>query len=305
MFDPSIGRWISVDPIDFEAEDANLFRYVRNDASNLTDPSGLQDRKRLMDLFDIKPQCHHPWVHWPRDKPVPVKPVPVAPLGGTMPPVVALPNEGFFDHWDRIFPPSGTKDSILGDVRAWGFERVPLPKGPPHDICYGDISMFPGKITSPRVTRCGTAQGWSGIVPDGRYVGLTGCGSCVGVVLIPPKKGMYTYVLHFGAKNPALDGFKKVGFAREVSDDPLGVQYSTHTEVLKGYRAVICGAENTNGNDTTRHTLLDVTSFLRKFDVSIQAYIPAAEFLVDAEGKLYWTANLGPNSTASGGLYHK
>ena len=41
MFDPSVGRWLSVDPIGFEAGDVNLFRYVENNPTNNTDPSGL------------------------------------------------------------------------------------------------------------------------------------------------------------------------------------------------------------------------------------------------------------------------
>ncbi|MBI1916597.1 MAG: hypothetical protein HYS12_17955 [Planctomycetes bacterium] len=42
MFDPTIGRWTTEDPIGFEAGDANLFRYVGNDPTNATDPSGLK-----------------------------------------------------------------------------------------------------------------------------------------------------------------------------------------------------------------------------------------------------------------------
>jgi hypothetical protein len=41
LFDPKIGRWISEDPIGFQAADPNLYRYAGNDATNLTDPSGL------------------------------------------------------------------------------------------------------------------------------------------------------------------------------------------------------------------------------------------------------------------------
>jgi RHS repeat-associated protein len=38
----STGRWMSVDPIGFEARDVNLYRYVGNAASSLVDPNGLQ-----------------------------------------------------------------------------------------------------------------------------------------------------------------------------------------------------------------------------------------------------------------------
>jgi hypothetical protein len=42
MYDPTTGRWLSEDPIGFTAEDMNLYRYVKNDPINATDPSGLQ-----------------------------------------------------------------------------------------------------------------------------------------------------------------------------------------------------------------------------------------------------------------------
>jgi len=39
----SLGRWISQDPIGFEAGDANLYRYVGNGPGNNTDPTGLEE----------------------------------------------------------------------------------------------------------------------------------------------------------------------------------------------------------------------------------------------------------------------
>ena len=41
-YDPTIGRFISEDPIAFDGGDANLLRYVGNGPTNFTDPSGLQ-----------------------------------------------------------------------------------------------------------------------------------------------------------------------------------------------------------------------------------------------------------------------
>jgi len=41
MYDPGIGRWLQQDPIGFRAGDANLYRYVGNKPTNMTDPSGL------------------------------------------------------------------------------------------------------------------------------------------------------------------------------------------------------------------------------------------------------------------------
>jgi RHS repeat-associated protein len=43
-YDPSLGRWISQDPISFAAGDANLYRYVGNGPLDGTDPSGLKER---------------------------------------------------------------------------------------------------------------------------------------------------------------------------------------------------------------------------------------------------------------------
>ena len=42
MYDPSVGRFLSEDPIGFAGGDANLYRYVGNSPTNFTDPSGLQ-----------------------------------------------------------------------------------------------------------------------------------------------------------------------------------------------------------------------------------------------------------------------
>ena len=41
MFDPSIGRWMEEDPLGFQAQDTNLYRYVENDPTNAADPTGL------------------------------------------------------------------------------------------------------------------------------------------------------------------------------------------------------------------------------------------------------------------------
>jgi RHS repeat-associated protein len=40
-YDPSIGRFIGEDPLEFKAGDSNLYRYVANNSTNRTDPLGL------------------------------------------------------------------------------------------------------------------------------------------------------------------------------------------------------------------------------------------------------------------------
>ncbi len=41
MFSPTLGRWVQNDPIEYEADDPNLYRFVSNNPPNFTDPSGL------------------------------------------------------------------------------------------------------------------------------------------------------------------------------------------------------------------------------------------------------------------------
>jgi len=41
MYDTNIGRFLSEDPLQFDADDENLYRYVGNNPTNLVDPSGL------------------------------------------------------------------------------------------------------------------------------------------------------------------------------------------------------------------------------------------------------------------------
>jgi uncharacterized protein RhaS with RHS repeats len=42
-YDPATGRWMSQDPLGFDAGDSNLYRYVANRPTEFTDPKGLQD----------------------------------------------------------------------------------------------------------------------------------------------------------------------------------------------------------------------------------------------------------------------
>lgn len=41
MYDPAVGRFLSEDPLGFDAGDTNLQRYVGNSSPNFTDPSGM------------------------------------------------------------------------------------------------------------------------------------------------------------------------------------------------------------------------------------------------------------------------
>ncbi len=53
-YDPVVGRWLEEDPIGFEGGDKNLYRYVKNDPTNVTDPSGLAARiGRIESAFPV------------------------------------------------------------------------------------------------------------------------------------------------------------------------------------------------------------------------------------------------------------
>lgn len=41
MYSPTLGRFVTKDPIGFQAGDVNLYRFVENDPANRTDPTGL------------------------------------------------------------------------------------------------------------------------------------------------------------------------------------------------------------------------------------------------------------------------
>lgn len=56
MYDPTIGRWTTEDPIGFKAADADLFRYVGNNPTNLTDPTGLQQGMQQGTQQPARPQ---------------------------------------------------------------------------------------------------------------------------------------------------------------------------------------------------------------------------------------------------------
>jgi hypothetical protein len=48
-YDPTVGRFISQDPIGFAGGDANTYRYVGNGPTDATDPSGLADGPRYVE----------------------------------------------------------------------------------------------------------------------------------------------------------------------------------------------------------------------------------------------------------------
>jgi hypothetical protein len=55
-YDPTVGRWISQDPIAFDGGNPNLYRYVGNDPTDLVDPRGLEDEAPIkIDPIRVSP----------------------------------------------------------------------------------------------------------------------------------------------------------------------------------------------------------------------------------------------------------
>ncbi len=53
-YDSTTGRWISQDPLGFDAGDSNLYRYVNNRPTGVTDPSGLFGDSPNFGLLQVK-----------------------------------------------------------------------------------------------------------------------------------------------------------------------------------------------------------------------------------------------------------
>lgn len=82
-YQPYLGTWIQRDPIRFNAEDGNLYRYVRNYPTLQIDPAGLQEAPLLENPFADPPR---PWPPFPGVIP-PVITEPWPGYGGRRPPV--------------------------------------------------------------------------------------------------------------------------------------------------------------------------------------------------------------------------
>jgi RHS repeat-associated protein len=59
-YSPEIGRFLSPDPIGFDAGDMNLYAYVGNDAVNLTDPAGLVSNRMMTNNKAVGLQAMNP-----------------------------------------------------------------------------------------------------------------------------------------------------------------------------------------------------------------------------------------------------
>ena len=57
MYSPTFGRFLQTDPLEFEAKDGNLVRYVRNQPTGLSDPFGLDYLCTVVAAVNKDPNC--------------------------------------------------------------------------------------------------------------------------------------------------------------------------------------------------------------------------------------------------------
>jgi RHS repeat-associated protein len=68
-YDPAVGRFVSEDPIGFAAGDANLYRYVGNEATGKVDPSGLERDDNIAIHQERREKAdHESQAQWKRDE---------------------------------------------------------------------------------------------------------------------------------------------------------------------------------------------------------------------------------------------
>ncbi|HQH45859.1 MAG TPA: RHS repeat-associated core domain-containing protein, partial [Candidatus Aminicenantes bacterium] len=68
-YDPGVGRWLSEDPIGFDGQDPNLYRYVGNSPGDSVDPSGLDGKKQPLGAGAIKYDNRPTYRDYPYDRP--------------------------------------------------------------------------------------------------------------------------------------------------------------------------------------------------------------------------------------------
>jgi len=93
MFDPSAGRWLTQDPMGFEAGDANLYRYVGNGPTNAVDPEGTDiPGDPSVGQVMPRPKPKPPDLVIPAPPPAPALPAPAGPIiiGPVRPAVVMV-----------------------------------------------------------------------------------------------------------------------------------------------------------------------------------------------------------------------
>jgi hypothetical protein len=155
MFDPTLGRWIEEDPEGFSAGDTNLYRYVGDNPTDETDPSGMQA------VGTAKPPPK------PSDVVGTDKPSPSGPLPNSEPPKLPpglLPVEGitqgvtqsgsssFGKSVDLAAPSGGAVESLPQPAPAQPDDVLPMPRVLPDDVLPMPRELPAAPISTPECT---------------------------------------------------------------------------------------------------------------------------------------------------------
>lgn len=120
MYDPTVGRWLSADPIGFAAGDVNLYRYVGNVVVRFVDPRGLQPPATIQSPVEPSRPISdiiNPGIDWPSI---------IANPGGFFPPIIINPGQAIDDWWEDIKDKAdGYYDDIINGIEDDWVEHAP------------------------------------------------------------------------------------------------------------------------------------------------------------------------------------
>ena len=162
MFDPTVGRWFEEDPEGFDANDPNLYRYVKNSPTNATDPSGALQLPVAPPPRPVVPVAPRPRPATPIVAPRP-RPAAMLPLKFTAGPVFSGHGEWFPEHGYTVVPRGTTITFFVpaGEFLGTVAEEDPLLKEPPS--CWLDRK---------RPATVGPNMTWFDHRPSGRLIDL-------------------------------------------------------------------------------------------------------------------------------------
>jgi len=159
-YDAALGKWISMDPIGFNAGDANLYRYVANNTMTNVDPFGLEDKTNSEPAAKL-------------GKPEPLPPPKQAPWGGAgpagapYPPIRQQPEPPTF-----YLPPISV--GKLTDPPKVGLPVQIMPKKPYAPISITIVGSGGQIVTTTNLPKGMESKVWGGASISGPSVGNIG-----------------------------------------------------------------------------------------------------------------------------------
>jgi uncharacterized protein RhaS with RHS repeats len=258
MYDPTIGRWISQDPLGFEAGDANLYRYVGNSPTNATDPSGLQINPGV--TFPNTPQWNYNQQQM-LNPPRPSRPRPVAPPFPAAGAAAIVP-ANTPGTWLQNFTLFGTPSRpAMANAHQFAQGAAPTPLTPAQ-IAAAIALQPPDKQAIP-TCRGGTHQLFPATLAPGQLVGTNGCAGSIGLIIHSPGHG--TAVFHFGNTNGAPQTIN---------------QYIWPA----GSHAIICGGDN---GGTSNVQMNQVIGALAQNGITLDGILNTGNCYLGADGNWY------------------